>query len=231
MKIKNIFETIKIIILGLVISVGIGYVLAAGTPPAGNVSGPLNLGPSTQTKIGKVTFSGGLSFSSSPTGKLGAVILPASNFTPPNKPDYTYWDGVNTTYEPTGMYHPALDTIAFSTAAGEKLKINGTPSLLGKTISDVDVQVGTNLFVNSSSMITPYLFNIGADNTGTYVYTGTTKNLSLGVNSSRANLVVSYNASLVNPSTNGSVALGSFSGGSKEKVICANNDGELIVCP
>jgi hypothetical protein len=51
---KNILQPIKILILGLVLSLGVSYVFAAlqGAPPTGNVAGPLNEGPSSQVKDG-----------------------------------------------------------------------------------------------------------------------------------------------------------------------------------
>jgi hypothetical protein len=58
---KNILQPIKILILGLVLSLGVSYVFAAlqGAPPTGNVAGPLNVGPSAQTKEGSLDISGG----------------------------------------------------------------------------------------------------------------------------------------------------------------------------
>lgn len=52
----NIFNTIKVSALAVVLSVGLSYVYAwtapTTTPPAGNVSAPINTGGTAQTKAG-----------------------------------------------------------------------------------------------------------------------------------------------------------------------------------
>ena len=52
---KNVLQSVKVIILGLVLSLGIMNVSAAlegANPPANNVPGPINEGPSSQIKNG-----------------------------------------------------------------------------------------------------------------------------------------------------------------------------------
>jgi len=59
---KNIFQSFKIVILALVLSIGISYVSAwtapTVTPPNGNVAAPLNVSSTEQTKNGPVLFNG-----------------------------------------------------------------------------------------------------------------------------------------------------------------------------
>lgn len=67
---KNIFQSFKIISLAVVLSFGLSYALAwtapTATPPAGNVSAPINVGYSTLTSsstqgiLGTLTISGGI---------------------------------------------------------------------------------------------------------------------------------------------------------------------------
>ena len=59
MKKKEITQSIKIIVLGLILSLGASYVLAQSSPPANNVAGPLNVGTSAQSKIGSLGVVGG----------------------------------------------------------------------------------------------------------------------------------------------------------------------------
>ena len=61
MKKEEIIQSIKIITLSLILSFGINFVSAQITPPAGapgsyNVIGPLNAGPSSQSKSGDLKF-------------------------------------------------------------------------------------------------------------------------------------------------------------------------------
>lgn len=55
---KNIFQTLKLIALALVLSLGISYVSAwtapTVTPPGGNVAAPINVSNTTQTKSGNL---------------------------------------------------------------------------------------------------------------------------------------------------------------------------------
>jgi hypothetical protein len=72
---KNVLNSMRIIILGLVLSLGVSYVSAIGTfhppvlPPANNTVGPLNVGSSTQTKTGSLVLGGADvgTFTTSPT--------------------------------------------------------------------------------------------------------------------------------------------------------------------
>ena len=53
---KNIFQSVKIIVLAVVLSLGLSYALAwtapTATPPTGNVSAPINTSDTEQTKNG-----------------------------------------------------------------------------------------------------------------------------------------------------------------------------------
>jgi hypothetical protein len=65
MKIR-ILETIKIVFLALVLSVGVGYVFASwasapANPPNNNTDAPINVGSSSQIKTGSLTLTGLLS--------------------------------------------------------------------------------------------------------------------------------------------------------------------------
>lgn len=58
---KNILETIKITFLALILTVGIGYAFAAWTPapaspPSGNVDAPINVGATSQAKLGALSL-------------------------------------------------------------------------------------------------------------------------------------------------------------------------------
>ena len=98
---KDFLQSIKVLILGLFLSVGVSYISAAtngtgtGTwtspstgAPSGNVYGPLNIGPSAQTKTGQLSisnllvgtniaggniFSGSTAFNNYPSALNGAV--------------------------------------------------------------------------------------------------------------------------------------------------------------
>ncbi|OHA84349.1 MAG: hypothetical protein A2937_01255 [Candidatus Yonathbacteria bacterium RIFCSPLOWO2_01_FULL_47_33b] len=56
---KHIFQSAKVILLALVLSIGISYVSAwtapTVTPPNGNVAAPLNVSNTAQTKAGNIT--------------------------------------------------------------------------------------------------------------------------------------------------------------------------------
>ena len=61
---KNITQSLKLIILALALSIGISYVSAwtapTATPPSSNVAAPINVGSTAQTKTGDIcTTSGG----------------------------------------------------------------------------------------------------------------------------------------------------------------------------
>jgi len=83
MKKNELMQSIKVIILGLVFGLGVIYVSAAtsstwvpaaGTPPSNNVAGPLNVGPSTQTKEGSLIISAG-GFRSAGPALLNDVVV------------------------------------------------------------------------------------------------------------------------------------------------------------
>ncbi len=75
MKKSELLKSVKVIILGLVLSVGVAYVSAAtwtpppATAPGGNVDGPLNVGTSYQKKSGNLDI-GNFSASTSGSGLL-----------------------------------------------------------------------------------------------------------------------------------------------------------------
>jgi hypothetical protein len=87
---KSIIQNIKIIVLGLVVALGVGYVSAAwtpapGTPPNANVDAPINVGSNLQTKLGSLVLGGlgvGGDFTYLPTGVSSVTpgqVLVAAN--------------------------------------------------------------------------------------------------------------------------------------------------------
>ena len=87
---KTITQNIKIIILGLVVAGGVGYVSAAwnpapSNPPANNVDAPINVGSNLQTKLGSLLLGGlgvGGDFTYLPTGVTSVTpgqVLIATN--------------------------------------------------------------------------------------------------------------------------------------------------------
>jgi hypothetical protein len=69
---KNILQSMKVLVLALVLSLGINYAFSApiggGTPPLSNVDGPLNVGTSIQIKNGDLSVNGFL-------GTLNAAFM------------------------------------------------------------------------------------------------------------------------------------------------------------
>jgi hypothetical protein len=59
---KSILQQTKIVALGIIVAVGISYAFAwtgpTSTPPSGNVSSPINVGSTTQTKYGSLVLNG-----------------------------------------------------------------------------------------------------------------------------------------------------------------------------
>ncbi|MCR4342706.1 MAG: hypothetical protein NUV40_02230, partial [Patescibacteria group bacterium] len=64
MKKENIIQSIKVITLGLMVAVGLSYAFAwtapTSAPPGGNVSAPINVSNTSQTKTGFLWVDGGL---------------------------------------------------------------------------------------------------------------------------------------------------------------------------
>jgi len=60
MYMKNIIQSLKVIVLGLVLAVGLSYAFAwtapTASPPGGNVSAPVNVGDNTQYKLGNLVL-------------------------------------------------------------------------------------------------------------------------------------------------------------------------------
>jgi len=71
---KNLIQSLKVIIIGLILAVGLSYAFAwtapTASPPGGNVSAPVNVGGTSQTKIGNMSFSSSLD---SPLGYFGKI--------------------------------------------------------------------------------------------------------------------------------------------------------------
>jgi len=76
MKKNELLKSVKVVILGLILSLSISYAYAAPTaiPPSGNVAGPLNIGPSTQTKQGSFIISNG-GFRSAGPALLNDIVI------------------------------------------------------------------------------------------------------------------------------------------------------------
>lgn len=69
---KNVLQIIKVIVLGLILSLGVSYAFAQ---PSNNVPGPLNVGTSTQIKNGDLSVNGFLAtLNSAFLGKVGIGI-------------------------------------------------------------------------------------------------------------------------------------------------------------
>lgn len=146
---KEVLQSVKIIILGLMLSLSAIYAFSATNPPGDNVSGPLNEGSAKQSKAGdlditagylRVTsatggfisagmaqFSNGVLFSN-PVGLITAInpisaayIQSKNGYSSQSSPDYTFWNDTD-----TGMFHPTPGNIlGFSTAGGQRVRIDG----------------------------------------------------------------------------------------------------------
>lgn len=71
---KNIIQSLKVIILGLILALGLSYAFAwtapTASPPGGNVSAPVNVSNVSQIKTGNMSF---LSSLDSPLGYFGKI--------------------------------------------------------------------------------------------------------------------------------------------------------------
>ncbi|MFA6324976.1 MAG: hypothetical protein WCX46_01990 [Candidatus Paceibacterota bacterium] len=148
---KEIIQSVKVLVLGLILSLGVSFVLASTSvspSAANNIAGPLNIGPSNQAKVGGLDitgngqvssgnlrqtsstsifsaagpalFTGYLFFNSGDSTNSAAYIRSANGYSTPTNPDYTFWYN-----DQNGMYHPSYDTVGFSAAGNEKIKIDG----------------------------------------------------------------------------------------------------------
>ena len=154
MKKNKIIQSVKVLILGLIFSFGANYVFAAPIilnpiPPQNNVTGPINVGTSTQIKNGDLSVngflvtlnaaflgnvgigtadpistlhvSGNALFKTSPNSSntSAAEIRGGDGYSTATDPDYTFNDDNS-----TGMFHPADHTLAFSASGGTGIKID-----------------------------------------------------------------------------------------------------------
>ena len=159
-------QSIKVLVLGLILSLGVSFVLAQSATPsaANNIAGPLNVGPSNQSKVGGLDITGDGTTSSGNLRQMSstsvfsaagpaqftgyaffnsdgndytcesnhysaAYIRSSNTWSDSTHPDYTFWCN-----DQNGMYHPSSDTVGFSAAGNEKIKIDTT----GVIIKDLE---------------------------------------------------------------------------------------------
>ncbi|MFA6324975.1 MAG: glycine-rich domain-containing protein [Candidatus Paceibacterota bacterium] len=140
MKKNKKIQIIKVLVLSLILSAGIGFVFSANILP-------LNVGSSNQVKIGGLDINGylkvsgfnsgfvavgpsqlknGANLNKTPGATSAAYIRSANGFSTPNTPDYTFYGDID-----TGMYSPTPGNIlAFSTGGIEKIRLTGSSTIL-----------------------------------------------------------------------------------------------------
>ena len=214
-KTKNISQIIKVVLLSLVLSLGVGYVFA-GTP-----NGVLNVGSGAQTRSGLFDFGGGALFglNGSANPRSAAYINSSDKYSLPTSPDYTFWGDRD-----TGISHSDKNVLSLSAGGIPQINISSNLNKVSfrnsvqiKGIAPTDERHGI-LLNNDNNSYSPTV--IGADDAGAYIYNVSTTPLNLGVNSSEDNIVVE---------SNGKIKVKSLAGKGTIHV-CANSSGKLIQC-
>ena len=141
MKKNKKIQIIKVLVLGIILSTGIGFVFSANILP-------LNVGSSDQVKIGGLNithgylkqsginsgflangpaqFMNGANFNKTTIAPSAAYIRSNNGYSTFDKPDYTFYGDPD-----TGMYSPTPGNIlGFSAGGGEKLRLTSSSTVL-----------------------------------------------------------------------------------------------------
>jgi len=117
---KNILQSIKVIVLGLVVAVGVSYAFAQ---PGDNVPGPLNVGSSNQAKLGG--FAVGTATWPIYINKLGVSIPSTAKL---EVKGVTSIDALSVWYNSTLLGDVGIGGLY---TAGNKLTVSGNTKVIG----------------------------------------------------------------------------------------------------